>query len=136
MHDPEMKPFPALTLAAASALCMVLAGCARDVEPTTSAVVRSRAPVGYASQIKSYFGFKIPGSAKNAEITVGKPEPGGCPLDGHITSRRGWVVPVVYATRSGAPTGKEIITITTRQYYFWFLEETIAGVTPRMEVCP
>ena len=59
-----------------------------------------------------------------------------CPLDGHPASARGWVVPVVYATRAGEATGKETIKITTRQYYFWFLGDTIAGITPRIETCP
>ena len=33
-------------------------------------------------------------------------------------------------------TGKDTIRINTKQYYFWFLGSTIAGITPRIELCP
>jgi hypothetical protein len=130
-----MKLYSAFRPAAAAAFFVVLAGCASAPDPSLSAPVRTRAPVGYQNTIDNYFAFKNPGTRKNTEINIGKPEPGGCPLDGYVTSRRGWVVPVAQATRTGTP-GKDTVNITTRQYYFWFLEETIAGVTPRMEVCP
>jgi hypothetical protein len=57
-------------------------------------------------------------------------------LDAYTTSSRGWVVPVAYSTRSGEATGKDTIRINTKQYYFWFLGNTIAGITPRIELCP
>jgi hypothetical protein len=122
--------------ALACSFCAVLLGCASAPPPGPSPVVRTRAPVGYASAIRNYFAFKRLAPQKNTEIMVGKPEPGGCPLDGRITSSRGWVIPVVSETRTGTPTGKETMQITTKQYYFWFLGETIAGVTPRIELCP
>ena len=130
-----MKHHSAFGSALASILCAVFAGCASAPDPTPPAPVRTRAPVGYEKTIDNYFAFRNPGTRKNTEINIGKPEPGGCPLDGYVTSRRGWVVPVAQATRTGTP-GKDTVNITTRQYYFWFLEETIAGITPRMELCP
>jgi hypothetical protein len=45
-------------------------------------------------------------------------------------------VPVAYVTRTGEATGKETIRINAKQYYFWFLGNTIAGITPRIELCP
>jgi hypothetical protein len=45
-------------------------------------------------------------------------------------------VPVIYATRSGVPGGKDAINITGKAYYFWFRESTIYGVTPKPELCP
>jgi len=66
---------------------------------------------------------------------VGQPEPGDCALDGYARSIRGWVVPVGYETRTGE-VGKEPIKVTVKPYYFWFLGDTIAGVTPRLELCP
>jgi hypothetical protein len=119
----------------ASTLCLALAACTTTVPPTTSEVLRSRVPTGYQATIANYFSFKQPGWRKSSEINIGKPEPGGCPLGGTVTSSRGWVVPVALATRTGTP-GKDIIEISTKQYYVWFLEETIAGVTPRIEICP
>ena len=118
------------------ALCAALVACASTAELEPPTVIRARAPQGYEKTIASYFAFRIRGPQNNAEVNVGRPEPGDCPLDWYITSQRGWVVPVVYATRTGEPTGKETIYIETKQYYFWFLQDTIAGVTSRMEVCP
>jgi hypothetical protein len=115
---------------------VLLAGCAGTPEPQGPVVVRGRAPVNYEKTISDYFAFRIPGSKKNVEISYGKPEPGGCPLGLGRSSERGWVVPVVYATRRGAPTGRESIDITGKEYYFWFVTDTIAGVTQRMELCP
>jgi len=99
-------------------------------------VVRARPPVNYEKSIVSFFDLTIKGPQRNRELDIGKPEPGGCPVGGHITSQRGWVVPVIYATRSGALTGKEPINITGKAYYFWFRENTIYGVTPKPELCP
>ena len=99
-------------------------------------MVRTRAPQAYEKTITNYLAFRIRGTQKNAQLTFGQPEPGSCSLDGYVNSIRGWVVPVVHETRTGELTGKETIKITTKQYYFWFLGDTIAGITPRMELCP
>ena len=117
-------------------MCLALVACVNTTEPAPPTAVRTRAPQGYENTITSYFAFKIPGPKNDVDISVDKPEPSACPLDGYITSTRGWVVPVVYATRTGAVTGRETIYITAKQYYFWFLGDTIAGITPRMELCP
>ncbi len=120
---------------ATSTLSAALVACA-TVEPATPTVIRTPAPQAYEKTITSYFAFRIRGSQKNTEISFGPLEPGACPLDGYLTSTRGWVVPVVRATRTGEATGRETINITTKQYYFWFLGNTIAGITPRIELCP
>jgi hypothetical protein len=99
-------------------------------------VVRTPPPRGYEKTITNYLAFRIRNPAKNAEISVGRPEPGPCSLDVSSASARGWVVPVAYASHTGAVTGKETIYITAKQYYFWFLGDTIAGITPRIELCP
>ncbi len=119
-----------------SILCAGLVACAGTGEPGAPTVVRTPPPVGYEKTITNYLAFRIRGPQKNAELSVSAPEPGGCALDGYAAGRRGWVVPVVYATRSGEATGRETININTRQYYFWFLGNTIAGITPRLESCP
>jgi hypothetical protein len=134
-HAAKMSLFSSFNLASFSALCAALVACANTTEPA-STVVRTRAPQRYEETITSYFAFKIRGPKNNVEISVDKPEPSECPLDGYITSTRGWVVPVVYATRTGTVTGKETIYISAKQYYFWFLGDTIAGITPRIELCP
>ncbi len=122
------------TRATSAAMCAVLVACAGSPAPAPSTSVRTRPPQGYEKTITSYFAFRIRGPRKNAEIIVDKPEPGDCPLDGDLSSRRGWAVPVVYATRAGGATGT--VQIHTRQYFFWFLGDTIAGITPRLEQCP
>ena len=117
-------------------LCVGLIACAGPGEPTTPAVIRAPAPQGYEKTITNYLAFRIRAPQKNVELSFGQPEPGDCALDGYVNSRRGWVVPVSYATRTGEVTGKETIRINIKQYYFWFLGDTIAGITPRMELCP
>ncbi len=119
-----------------SSLCAALVGCAGIGEPATPTVSRTPPPQGYEKTIANYLAFKIRGQQKNVVLSFGSPEPGSCPLDGYIASSRGWVVPVVYETRTREPTGKETVHITTRQYFFWFLGDTIAGITPRIELCP
>jgi hypothetical protein len=122
-------------LATSATVCAALVACASAVDPAPT-VIRTPAPQGYEKTITNYFAFRIRGSQKNAEVGFGAPEPGACPLDGYVTSTRGWVVPTVRATRTGEATGKETIKITTKQYYFWFLGNNIAGITPRIELCP
>jgi hypothetical protein len=119
-----------------SILCAGLAACADTGERAAATVVRTPAPVGYEKTITNYLAFRIRGPQKNAELNFSAPEPGACALDGYSAGRRGWVVPVVYATRTGEATGRETIKINTKQYYFWFLGNTIAGITPRIESCP
>jgi len=117
-------------------MCAALVACAGSAEPGPPTSIRTREPQDYKKTINSYFAFRIRGPRKNTEIIVDKPEPGDCLLDGDLSSRRGWVVPVAYSTHTGAAFGREVVQITTKQYYFWFLEDTIAGITPRLELCP
>jgi len=123
--------------AAALAMAVVIAGCASDPVLEAPVVVRSRAPVNYEATITNFFDLTIRGPQPNRVLAFGKPEPGGCPLGGHVTSALGWVVPVQYASRTGSLTGKDAgITVKGREYYFWFRQETLYGVTQRMELCP
>ena len=130
-----MKPFPSFRLLFSSTMCAALVACASTEEPPAPTVVRTRAPQGYDKTINNYFAFKIRDPPRTAQINVGQPEPGSCGLDGYVSSMRGWVVPAVYETRTGE-VGKETIKVTAKSYYFWFLGDTIAGVTPRIELCP
>jgi hypothetical protein len=130
-----MNSLPSLKLAISSALCAVLVGCASSAD-TTPTVVRTPPPQNYEKTVTDYLAFKIRNPQKNAEVTFGAPEPGACALDAYTTSSRGWVVPVAYSTRAGEATGRDTIRINTKQYYFWFLGNTIAGITPRIELCP
>ena len=133
-HDAKMNPLSSFRLLSSLALCAALVGCASSAD-TTPAVVRTPPPVNYEKTVTDYLAVKIRNQPKNAEVTVGQPEPGACSLDAYTTSSRGWVVPVAYSTRTGE-AGKDTIRINTKQYYFWFLGSTIAGITPRIELCP
>jgi len=130
-----MNPLSSCKLAISTALCAFVIGCASN-DTVTSEVVRTPPPSNYEKTITDYLAFKIRNPQKNAEVNFGAPEPGACALDAYTTSSRGWVVPVAYVTRTGEATGKETIRINTKQYYFWFLGNTIAGITPRIELCP
>lgn len=121
-----------LSVSLASAL---LAGCATSTEPAAPAVVRTRAPVAYEKTINNYLAFRLR-PQKNTRVSVAPPEPGDCPIDGTPSSIRGWVVPVTQETFSGELTGKDTIRITAKPYWFWFNGETIAGITPRADLCP
>ena len=131
-----MKPLSYFKGAISTALAALVVGCASGGDTGPATVVRTPPPQNYEKTITDYLAFKIRTPQKNAEINVGAPEPGACALDAYTTSSRGWVVPVAYATRSGEATGKETIRINAKQYYFWFLGNTIAGITPRIESCP
>jgi hypothetical protein len=134
VNDP-MNLLPYFKLVTPATLCAFLVGCASvDTGPPT--VVRTPAPKNYEKTITDYLAFRIRTPQKNAEVSFGAPEPGACALDGYATSSRGWVVPVAYVTRSGEVTGRDTIRINAKQYYFWFLGNTIAGITPRIELCP
>lgn len=131
-----MNLLPTLRWVSSSSVCALLVACAGTGEPAAPTVVRTAAPQGYEKTINNFLAFRIRGPRNNSQITVGHPEPGDCALDGYARSIRGWVVPVAYETRAGELTGKETIKITVKPYYFWFLGDTIAGVTPRIELCP
>ena len=99
-------------------------------------MIRSAAPQGYEKTINDFFAFRIRGPQDNAVIGLGPPEPGACPLDGYSASSRGWVVPTVYETRTREPSGQGAVSVTSKQYFFWFLGSTIAGISPRIDLCP
>ena len=104
-----------LTLASAVA-AMGVAGC-RTAPVEVPTVVRARPPLDYQKSITSYFDLKIKGPQPNRVLDIGPPEPGGCPVGGRPNSAHGWVVPVQYATRAGALTGKKAgIEVKARVY--------------------
>jgi hypothetical protein len=115
--------------------CVLLAACATSQEPAAPQVVRTRAPQGYEKTINNYLAFRLR-PQKNTRVSVAEPEPGDCPIDGTPSSIRGWVVPVTHETFSGELTGKDTIRITAKPYWFWFNGDTIAGITPRADLCP
>ena len=119
----------------ASLASVLLAACATSSEPAAPTVVRTRAPVAYEKTVNNYLAFKLR-PQKNTRISVAPPKPGDCPIDGTPSSIRGWVVPVTHETFSGELTGKDTIRITAKPYWFWFNGETIAGITPRADLCP
>jgi hypothetical protein len=127
-----MRFAPVLSLAVAA----LLAACAGPRVLEAPITVRTRAPVNYERAITSFFDLTIRGAQPNRILTFGKPEPGGCPVGGHSSSELGWVVPVQYATRTGAPGQESGVAVKGREYYFWFRQETIYGVTPKPELCP
>ncbi len=115
---------------------LLAAGCS-TIAPEVPTVIRARPPANYEKSITSFFDLRIKGPQPNRVLNVGKPEPGGCPVGGRATSAHGWVVPVQYATRVGSLTGKNArIDVKAKEYYFWFRQDTIYGVTQRMEMCP
>ena len=124
----------------ATALTVAIAACVAACSSTpvleAPIQVRTRAPVNYEKSITNFFDLTIRGAQPNRILTFGKPEPGGCPVGGHASSELGWVVPVQYATRTGAPGQESGVAVKGREYYFWFRQETIYGVTPKMELCP
>lgn len=126
-----------MRVAAVLALAFV-AGCASTPPPPAKpTVVRTRAPVNHEATITNFFDLSIRGPQPNRVLTIGKPEQGGCPVGGTVSSARGWVVPVQYTTRSGSLTGPNAgINVQSKEYYFWFRQETLYGVTPKMELCP
>ena len=122
--------------ASALAAAVLVAGCASRAVLEAPIPVRTRAPTNYEKTITNFFDLTIRGAQPNRILTFGKPEPGGCPVGGHVTSELGWVVPVQYATRTGAPGQPGGIDVKGKEYYFWFRQETLYGVTPRLELCP
>ena len=115
----------------------LVAGCVSTPAPQTPTVVRTRAPANYENTITNFFDLTIRGPQPNRVLAIGKPEPGGCPIGGRVTSELGWVVPVQYATRTGALIGRDAgIDVKGKEYFFWFRQDTLYGVTPKMELCP
>jgi hypothetical protein len=127
---------PHCRLVWASIVCAALAACASSPEPAADTVVRTHVPRAYEKTITNYFAFRMRGPQKNMKFSFGEPEPGNCAIDGYLNSIRGWVVPVMHETFSGEPSGRETIRVNAKQYWFWFLGDTIAGITPRKDLCP
>lgn len=125
-----MKKIANLVMSAAVAGACLLAGCA-SAPPPASGVVRSYAPRNHEQAITSYFDATVRGIDPNRELVVGTPQRGACPMGGNTGGYVGWVVPVDYKTRS-----KDTSVVTVSTYFFWFSDETIRGITRRMEVCP
>ncbi len=117
----------ARALVVAAAAC--IAGCASA--PPEEPVVRSIPPRNPGAAITNYFDLTVKGVDRNRELTIGTPQRGACPMGGGTGGYVGWVVPVEYKTRS-----KDNGTVIVTSYFFWFSDETIRGVTRRMEVCP
>ena len=115
---------------------MLLASGCSTTAPEVPTAVRARPPMSYDKTMTSSFDLRIKGPQKDRVLNIGNPEAGGCPVGGRLSSERGWVVPVQYSTRSGAPGKKSGIEVRAKEYYFWFRQDTIYGVTPRMELCP
>jgi hypothetical protein len=119
-----------------AAFAMIGSGCTTTA-PEAPQVIRARPPTHYEKSISNFFDLRIKGPQPNRVLNIGKPEPGGCPVGGRPNSAHGWVVPVQYATRAGSLTGKRAgIEVKAKEYYFWFRQDTIYGVTQRMELCP
>jgi hypothetical protein len=127
----------ACAMAVASALGLaLLSGCAGVHEEAQVAPPVVRAPVRYVESIVSFFNVTMPRNQRNGQLSVGTPELGGCPVGGRANGARGWVVPVTYSTRTGDPGKPGGISITAKQYYVWFREDTIYGVLGKPELCP
>jgi hypothetical protein len=118
-------------IAAIVAACL-LAGCASSSNlGTTGEVVRSKPPVNYVSTITNYLDLAIRGPQTNRELILGNPERGTCPMGQGSNGLVGWVVPVQYNNRN-----KDGTSVAITKYFFWFSDETLRGVTRKMEVCP
>jgi hypothetical protein len=117
--------------AAFLAITLVLAGCESGPPPVT--VVRVAPPRNSESAITNYFDATAKSIDPNRELVIGTPQRGTCPMGGAGGGGGyvGWVVPVEYKTRT-----KDSTTVTVTSYFFWFSDESIRGITRRMEVCP
>lgn len=111
------------------AVCLTIAGCATP--PPVQTVVRAVPPRHAESSITNYFDATAKSLDPNRELVIGTPQRGACPMGGNSGGYVGWVVPVEYKTRS-----KDSAKVTVTSYFFWFSDETIRGITRRMEVCP
>ncbi|MDP9045141.1 MAG: hypothetical protein M3O01_10105 [Pseudomonadota bacterium] len=117
---------PSLALCA---LVLAIAGCASEAPTTT--VVRVLPPRNHESAITNYFDATAKRIDPNRELVIGTPQRGTCPMGGTSGGYVGWVVPVEYRTRTN---DKSVVTVAS--YYFWFSDESIRGITRKMEVCP
>jgi hypothetical protein len=123
-----MKVAAALAVLAA---CLSVACATRPAPEPQSTVVRTRAPINYEKTITNFYDLTIAGPQTGRELQFGAPERGTCSMSSRNQSGHlGWVVPVQYKTKAA----DNRVTITTQ--FFWFSEETIKGVTRRMELCP
>lgn len=128
---PSFRPssFDGKVSALLLAASVLVAGCATP--PPEETVVRSIPPRNPEQSITNYFDLTVRPVDRNRELTIGTPQRGACPMGGNAGGYVGWVVPVEYKTRS-----KDNGTVIVTSYFFWFSDETIRGVTRRMEVCP
>jgi len=117
---------------AALGLAVLLSACGTPQNIGTSGeVVRTKPPGNYASTITNYLDLTVKGPQTKRELIMGSPERGACPMGQGSNGHVGWVVPVQYNTLN-----KDGSTVTITKYFFWFSDETLKGVTRRMEVCP
>ena len=121
----------AATALLAACLASLIAGCAGNQPNPKELVVRSSPPQRYESSITNYFDATVRGIDPTRELVIGTPQRGACPMGASTGGYVGWVVPVEYKTRT-----KDSATVTVSHYFFWFSDETIRGVTRKMEVCP
>ncbi len=119
------------TVAALFATALLAGGCASTPAPKAPTVVRSTQPQRHESAITNYFDATAKTIDPNRELVIGTPQRGACPMGGNSGGYVGWVVPVEYKTRT-----KNSATVTITSHFFWFSDETIRGITRRMEVCP
>jgi len=120
------------TAAVLLATCLIaLVGCAGNPPTGVDTVVRAIPPRNHESAITNYFDATARSIDPSRELVIGTPQRGTCPMGGSSGGYVGWVVPVEHKTRN---KDNSIVTITS--YFFWFSDETIRGVTRRMEVCP
>lgn len=111
------------------AACLI-GGCVAPPSPG-ELVVRSNPPRDPNGAITSYFDLTVRRPDPNRELAFGTPQRGSCPMGPSSGGYVGWVVPVEYKTRS-----KDNATVIVTSYFFWFADETIRGVTRKMELCP
>ena len=109
----------------------LIGGCALTPTPPKEKVVRSTPPRNHESAITNYFDATARSIDPNRELVIGTPQRGACPMGGASGGYLGWVVPVEYKTRN-----KDSNVVTVTNYFFWFSDEVIRGVTRRMELCP
>jgi hypothetical protein len=120
------------TAAALLATCLIaLVGCAGNPPTGADTVVRAIPPRNHESAITNYFDATARSIDPSRELVIGTPQRGTCPMGGSSGGYVGWVVPVEHKTRN-----KDSSVVTITSYFFWFSDETIRGVTRRMEVCP
>ena len=122
------------TAAAFGAACLIaitaLSGCSNGPPPARETVVRSVPPRNHDAAITNYFDATTRKLDPTRELVIGAPQRGACPMGGSSGGYVGWVVPVEHKT-----VNKTTNVVTIQNYFFWFSDEVIRGVTRRMEVC-